>query len=144
MSREIVNEIMFLSTVCIITACFPPVIESNLGLLRVVTWWTMTARGCKVTQCDTNVSKHGTAWLKRGKTQTVMGSSNWKFDRNFNGNLDWKFNKNFYGKGGIWRREMKLGDGKGKRDGANRNTEKRYKKGITIFLFTRAMPRYPS
>ena len=44
------------------------------------------------------------------------------------------------GGGVLWRKEMKPRNGKKKMGRGNRNGEKGYKKGIIIFLFTRAMP----
>ena len=51
-------------------------------------------------------------------TGTLVRNLNGNFDEEFDGNLDrmfiWKTNKKFDWKGGIWRREMKSRNARGK------------------------------
>ena len=64
--------------------CKATVIVSRLGLLRLATLRNMTERGYNAPQRDFNMSKRGTAWLKRGATRAGMlkihvNSIHWKY-----------------------------------------------------------------
>ena len=117
---------------------------NSVHLNRIITW---------MGRCNSVHLNRIITWMGR-----FMGTLTWSWTGNLmeslNGNFDGKFNgigsltgrstNTLMGKGEYGEGRWSPGNGKSQRNGGNRNSKKKYKKGIIIFLFTHATPGTPA